>query len=140
MKPALSANAAIGQTDKRPSKRLSFALALLALLSGCASRSIPPPERLPTLPVDPMAECQSVGDAAFPRLKFPSVAREAKQDGWVILQHDVVDGRVVNVRVVASSPKGMLFEESAITWAESSYFPSRKDGTRCRRQVLFQNK
>ncbi|WP_366928607.1 energy transducer TonB [Variovorax sp.] len=85
-----------------------------------------------------MAACRDLGTPIFPTLVFPRAAREAHQDGWVILEHDVVDGRMTNIRVVASSPQGM-FEESVTTWAPSVYFPLQKDGRGCRRPFVFHN-
>ncbi|MFS2049358.1 energy transducer TonB [Variovorax sp.] len=121
-----------------PMTRLIHALALLAVLGGCASGAKPPPEAMPAIPSPFMSVCRDLGTPIFPTLVFPRAAREARQDGWVILEHDVADGRMTNIRVIASSPQGM-FEESVTTWAPSVYFPLRKDGRGCRRPFVFHN-
>lgn len=116
---------------------------LMLVLGGCASNSKPAPEAMPKLESAGPFQCENMGPLAYlpgQRLPvFPKVARSAKQDGWVILEYDVVGGRAANIHVLASSPKG-LFEDFAIATVESTYFPSQKDGKNCKRPFVFNNK
>jgi periplasmic protein TonB len=75
---------------------LAATLALVLVVTGCASRN--PPLQLVS------------GTGAV----YPPEARAAGIEGYVVVRYDVgVDGRVGNVRVAAADPAG-VFDESAV--------------------------
>jgi TonB family protein len=62
--------------------------------------------------------------------QYPVEAVRNEQQGWVQFRYDVSEGRVSNVEVVASSPKG-VFEQAVLDGATKLRFDSRKNAKGC---------
>ena len=121
--------------------RQQLIYALLLLCGACATRL--PGEYRGPLPVEPSPqillspECIALGRPELtPETapKMPRSAQKADQEGWVMFQYDVVEGKVVNPVLQASSPPG-VFERSVMQWAATLRYPSGKSALSC--QLLY---
>ncbi len=93
------------------------ALALLTLLSGCATTSHADALR---------ARCANATDAPPNQDAPPPSDSNAEDSGWVCVAFDIhLDGSVQNVRVVDSNPKGRFDEASVRAVSKSRYAPNR---------------
>ncbi len=102
---------------------------------GCAAPPAP-------LPVEPFPTSLSKGNECVPisrvDARYPRVALNSAQSGWVIVDHDVApDGTVSNLRVVASSPKG-IFDGQAVASVRQWKFPPGAPREGCRLEFRFQ--
>jgi TonB family protein len=119
-------------------KRLAAACLLLA--AGYASATEP----LPVEPVpqfEPPAACPNASADLIARVNpgFPAKAMKSGQTGWVILDYDVVpDGSTSNVRVFASSPRGVFDKFAVAAVRQWRYRPNT--GRNCRVEIDFKLK
>ena len=105
--------------------------------AGCASRPVEPFAELPSTPgtcsgfKPPIAALVRV-DPVYPR-------DEAKigQAGWVIVDFDIAaDGSTSNIRVIASSPRG-VFESAVVEPLRQWKFEPNHPRTNCRFDIKF---
>ena len=90
--------------------RTVVTLAILALVTGCASSSRP------------------LQFLSGPDLVYPSAAKEAGIEGQVVVRYDVTAaGTVANARVLESQPEG-IFEEAALASLSHWRFRPRIEG------------
>ena len=122
--------------DRNETMKLRLHLiAVLVSLAGCAAAAQP-------LPVDPLPAdaraldtCSRLKILQRPAPTYPRAAVASRQEGWVHLQLDLgPEGIPMNVRVVASSPKG-VFDNVAIS-AATGYRFSESEARSC--GMLFQ--
>ena len=95
-----------------------------------------------TLPVDPRPAAES---ATCPKLRpvyrvtagYPRPAIDARQDGWVVVEFDLLaNGVPDNVRVFLSSPPG-IFDEAATRAVSKFRYPTGREYKGCLAEVVF---
>ena len=108
------------------------------MTAGCATpQPVEPFTELPPTPgtcagfKPPVAALKRV-DPVFPR-----EAAKIRQTGWVIVDFDVApDGSTSNIRVVASSPRG-VFEAAVVDPLRQWKFEPNQPRTNCRFDLQF---
>jgi outer membrane biosynthesis protein TonB len=114
-------------------------LTLLFALPACTTspKPKPAPESMPSADLTHPLECKDLGQ---PIVKvspsFPLVARTRMQEGWVMLNYDVADGKLLNIQIEASSPSG-LFDKAVVDALPQQLYASGRYGKRCRHPFVF---
>ena len=112
-------------------------LAIISLLMfGCALPTPLPVEPIPSSSLDDLCP----GEIIRGEPRYPREALNAAQNGWVITEFDVrPDGTTTNIKVVASSPRG-IFEDAALGAVQKTRYRAGFPDKRCRLEFKFQMK
>ena len=69
--------------------------------------------------------------------QYPREALRVLQPGWVIVEFDIVaDGSTANLKIAASSPKG-VFEAAGLESVRRSTYPTDNPLQGCRSEIGF---
>lgn len=114
---------------------LQRAIAATAVTTMYGAAWALPIEPMPTVPSSPGCKVGSP-QAGMRNMQVPVKAAKEAQSGWVQIQFDVVDGKVVHPQVLAASPKG-FFEEAGLQWVEQLTYRPEANGRGCALSYTF---
>jgi hypothetical protein len=91
----------------------------------------------PMPPATPTPECK-IGSpqSGMRNMETPVKAAKEAQSGWVQVQFDVVNGKVVDPQIRAASPKG-FFEQAGLQWVSQLGYRAEANGHGCLLSYTF---